>query len=108
MYTLTKKGSINADCGVIRKNETISNENYNTLSKRQKAFFVKFVEPVPPVDELKALEKANAVLEKKIADLQKINSVFSSINSAEKSRSTQEREFRIKRKSEEINHEHDQ
>ena len=82
MYVLTKKGSINADCGVIRKNDKISDENYNTLSKRQKSFCEKFVVPVQPVDELKALEKANAVLEKKVADLKKINSVTQKKNEA--------------------------
>jgi len=74
MHTLTKKGSINTDGGIVRKNDVVSDEDYNALSKRQQAFFVKFTEPPKPVDEIKELEKTIAGLEKKVADLQKINS----------------------------------
>ena len=74
MYTLTKKGSINTDGGIVRKNDVIRDEDYNALSKRQKAFFVKFTEPPKPVDEIKELEKTIAGLKKKVEDLQKTNS----------------------------------
>lgn len=73
-FVLTGKGSIRFDGNVIRKGEIIGKEELSALPKRLRAYFEKYKKPEKPVNELKALEIAKAALEKKVADLQKINS----------------------------------
>jgi len=73
-FVLVGKGSIRFDGTVIRKGEIIGKEELNVLPKRLRAYFEKYKKPEKPVNELKALEIAKAALEKKVADLQKINS----------------------------------
>lgn len=73
-FVLTQKGSISFEGNIIRKNEQISEAEVRKLPKRLQKFFEPYEEEQKPVDAMKALEKANAALELKVVDLQKINS----------------------------------
>lgn len=73
-FVLTQKGSISFEGNIIRKNEQIEEAEVKKLPKRLQSFFEPYKEDQKPVDAMKSLEKANAALELKVADLQKINS----------------------------------